>query len=107
MRQAGNNFPKLQRAGYLRSVQSHNSTFTNRKVTAAGNNRVTNECRACHSRLEFLHSGEKGVDPILRRCANFLVATALMLCIRGTTLVGPFRLKKELGFSPCAFFFAR
>jgi hypothetical protein len=44
---------------------------------AAGNNRVTNECRACHRRLEFLI--REGVDPNLRRCANFLVATALML----------------------------
>src|ERR1700733_1406826 len=35
-------------------------TFTNRKVTAAGNNRVTNECHACHSRLEFLRFRERG-----------------------------------------------
>src|ERR1700722_2271622 len=45
MRDASNNLPKLQTAGYRCSVASLAEAFSNSKVTAAGNSRVTSSTK--------------------------------------------------------------
>src|ERR1700691_4759561 len=45
MREAGNNLPQLQTAGYRCSVESLGETFSNSKVTAAGNSCVTSSTK--------------------------------------------------------------
>src|ERR1700733_14367273 len=45
MRDASNNLPKLQTPGYRCSVESLGEAFSNSKVTAAGNSRVTSSTK--------------------------------------------------------------